>query len=62
MIRRVACSNENLPPKDRIFQIIAFRMFSNIETWKGFAPIYHERQELQILQENAELHLLHINL
>ncbi|HEU5383924.1 MAG TPA: nucleotide kinase domain-containing protein [Ktedonobacteraceae bacterium] len=35
MIREVACGTESVEPADRLFQIVAFRTFSKIETWKG---------------------------
>src|SRR5258708_3861181 len=35
MIREVACSAEPVEPVDRLFQIVAFRTFSKIETWRG---------------------------
>jgi hypothetical protein len=34
MIRDVCYHNEDCTPEDRLFQIIAFRMFSKIETWE----------------------------
>jgi len=45
MIRDVCYSNEPNDPVDRLFQIVAFRVFSNIQTWKllkeklGHTPI-----------------------
>lgn len=45
MIRDVCYNNEPTYPDDRIFQIVAFRFFSNIETWQtlrellGRAPL-----------------------
>lgn len=33
MIRDVAYKNDNATPQDRLFQIVAFRTFSNIRTW-----------------------------
>lgn len=35
MIRDVAYATEASEPDDRIFQIVAFRTFSNIATWRG---------------------------
>jgi hypothetical protein len=34
MIRDVCYHNEDCTPEDRLFQIIAFRMFSKVETWE----------------------------
>jgi len=35
MIREVACSIEKISPADRIFQIVAFRTFSQPQTWEA---------------------------
>jgi len=35
MIRDVAYRDDDSTPEDRMFQIVAFRTFSNIETWNG---------------------------
>lgn len=35
MIRDVAYRDDDSTPKDRLFQIVAFRTFSNIRTWDG---------------------------
>lgn len=35
MIRNVCYNEEPSSPEDRIFQIVAFRFFSSIETWEG---------------------------
>lgn len=35
MIRDVCYHNEDCTPEDRLFQIVAFRMFSKIETWEA---------------------------
>ena len=35
MIREVACSREKTSAADRIFQIVAFRTFSQPQTWEG---------------------------
>jgi hypothetical protein len=34
MIRHVCYHDEACAPEDRLFQIVAFRMFSKIETWE----------------------------
>lgn len=35
MIRNVCYHDESCSPQDRLFQIVAFRMFSKIATWEG---------------------------
>lgn len=35
MIREVCYHDEPCSPEDRLFQIVAFRIFSKIETWRG---------------------------
>lgn len=35
MIREVACSPKEVTAQDRVFQIVAFRTFSQPETWEG---------------------------
>ena len=35
MIQNVCYHSENCTPQDRLFQIVAFRTFSKIETWEG---------------------------
>ncbi len=35
MIRNVCYHDEDCTPEDRLFQILAFRMFSKIETWRS---------------------------
>lgn len=48
LIFNVAYHNEPCSPEDRLFQIVAFRMFSKIETWQtvreflGHHPTLHE--------------------
>lgn len=39
MIREVCYNTEPSHPDDRIFQIVAFRFFSNIETWENIRKI-----------------------
>lgn len=39
LIREVAYDEQSVLPEDRLFQIVAFRMFSNIETWHGLRAI-----------------------
>ena len=35
MIREVACAAHQVSPSDRVFQIVAFRTFSQPQTWDG---------------------------
>jgi hypothetical protein len=48
MIKEVCYNEEPNHPDDRLFQIVAFRFFSNIETWEsirtilGRAPVIHD--------------------
>lgn len=35
LIREVCCHTEDCSPADRLFQIVAFRLFSKIETWEA---------------------------
>jgi hypothetical protein len=39
LISEVAYGNETDTPEDRLFQIVAFRTFSRIETWRGLRAI-----------------------
>jgi hypothetical protein len=39
LIRNVAYDEEAVTSEDRLFQIVAFRMFSKIETWRGLRTI-----------------------
>lgn len=39
MIKQVCYNNELNSPEDRLFQIVAFRIFSNIETWDNVRKI-----------------------
>lgn len=39
MIREVCYHTETCTPEDRLFQIIAFRMFSKIETWQALRSL-----------------------
>jgi alpha-glutamyl/putrescinyl thymine pyrophosphorylase clade 1 len=51
LIRDVAYAKEMSPAEDRLFQIVAFRIFSRIETWQGVrhelghAPLLHNLQD-----------------
>jgi len=49
MIRNVCYHNEKCSPEDRLFQIVAFRTFSKIETWqsvRGFLGRYPTLNDL----------------
>lgn len=50
MIRHVCYHDEPCSPEDRLFQIVAFRMFSKIETWRsvrGFLGRYPTLEDLE---------------
>lgn len=53
MIREVAYSTEPVEPVDRLFQIVAFRTFSKIETWRGVRAFLGRYPTLQDLEEGS---------
>lgn len=53
LIRDVAYSEERSNPIDRLFQIVAFRIFSKIETWKGVQELIGRSPTLNDLSDNT---------
>ncbi|WP_038362400.1 nucleotide kinase domain-containing protein [Bosea sp. 117] len=54
MIRDVAYGTDGeTTPRDRIFQIVAFRTFSNIDTWRGVTAILGGAPRLEHLRSGA---------
>ena len=53
MIREVACSHEPVEPVDRLFQIVAFRTFSKIETWRGVRAFLSRYPTLEDLESGS---------
>lgn len=53
MIRDVAYASESSDPDDRIFQIVAFRTFSNIATWRGLRDELNGPPTIGHLQSGA---------
>lgn len=50
LIRNVAYHDEPITPVDRLFQITAFRMFSNIDTWNGVRMVLGRHPTLEDLK------------
>ena len=53
LIRSVAYSNECSSPADRIFQVVAFRLFSRIETWRTLLDLLGHAPTLDDLASGA---------
>jgi hypothetical protein len=53
MIREVCCHSESCTPEDRLFQIVAFRTFSKIETWRGVRSILGHYPTLDDLADGS---------
>lgn len=53
MIREVACSTEPVEPIDRLFQIVAFRTFSKIETWRSVRAFLSRYPTLEDLGDGS---------
>lgn len=49
----VACNAEPVDPVDRLFQIVAFRTFSKIETWQGVREYLGRYPILEDLESNV---------
>lgn len=50
MIRDVCYHDEECTPEDRLFQIVAFRTFSNIRTWESVRSYLHRYPTLEDLR------------
>jgi alpha-glutamyl/putrescinyl thymine pyrophosphorylase clade 1 len=53
MIREVACGTDPVEPIDRLFQIVAFRVFSKIETWRGVRALFGRYPTLEDLNNGS---------
>ena len=53
MIREVAYHPEPVEPADRLFQIVAFRTFSKIETWRGVRAYLGRYPTLEDLKDGS---------
>ena len=53
LIRHVAYHPEPCPPEDRLFQIVAFRTFSRIETWRSLTELLGHPPALRDLASGA---------
>lgn len=53
MIREVACNSEQIEPLDRLFQIVAFRTFSKIETWRSIRTYLGRYPNLEDLENSS---------
>lgn len=53
MIREVCCHSESCSPEDRLFQIVAFRTFSKIETWRGVRSVLGHYPTLDDLADGS---------
>lgn len=53
MIREVCYHEEDCTPEDRLFQIVAFRMFSRIETWRSVRAFLGHYPTLQDLADGS---------
>lgn len=53
LIRHVAYTDETVGPADRLFQIIAFRTFSSIDTWEGVKEVLGHSPNLADLASGA---------
>lgn len=53
LIREVAYSTDPSPAKDRLFQIIAFRMFSKVKTWRRLCGILGRSPTLVDLRDGS---------
>ena len=53
LIREVCYHNESCMPEDRLFQIVAFRMFSKIETWEAIRDFLSHHPTLSDLADGA---------
>jgi hypothetical protein len=58
LIRDVIYNGDNVPPDDLAFQIVAFRTFSNIETWQGLRAHIGHAPTLADLKSGAFLRAL----
>lgn len=53
MIRDVCYHTENCTPEDRLFQIVAFRLFSKIETWEAIQNFLNRSPTIDDLVEGS---------
>ena len=53
MIRDVAYRDDDSTPEDRIFQIVAFRTFSNVRTWDSVTALLERSPRLADLESGA---------
>ncbi|MBX4961365.1 nucleotide kinase domain-containing protein [Rhizobium binae] len=53
MIKDVAYAEDDSDPADRIFQIVAFRTFSNIATWRALIAMFGGAPTLEHLRSGA---------
>lgn len=53
MIRNVAYRDDDSTPQDRLFQIVAFRTFSNIRTWESVTEILGRSPRIADLYDGA---------
>jgi len=53
MIRDVAYASEASAPDDKVFQIVAFRTFSNIATWRGLRAAFNGPPTIEDLRSGA---------
>jgi len=53
LIREIAYHNEACSPEDRMFQIVAFRIFSKIETWQHIRGILGRHPTLDDLKDGT---------
>ena len=53
LLRNVAYGNEHVSPEDRIFQVVAFRLFSRIETWRTLIDLLGHAPTLEDLVSGA---------
>ena len=61
LIKEICYSQQQLKPEDRLFQIVAFRIFSNIETWRQLTSLLGNAPTIDNLSDGSlEAALTHI--
>ena len=53
LIRDIAYREDDSSPEDRLFQIVAFRFFSNIDTWNNLTKILGQSPRITDLESGA---------
>jgi len=59
LIREVGYHDEDCTPEDRLFQIVAFRTFSKVETWRSVRATLGRYPTIEDLASGALTHALH---